>query len=254
MAQPAQEIEVLEALPQLSLRAASLFTECAEGAVSASGRFAVALSGASTPQPLYTALASRPEFRDRVPWNRTHFFWGDERHVPPDHPDNNFRMANQALLSKLKLPPGNVHRIPSELSDAAAAAQAYEQELRQFFDLPSGLVPRFDLILLGIGVDGHTASLFPATEAIHERRRLVVAHWIPQLGAFRITLTPPVLQNTWRALVLVSGAEKAKALAEVLEGPLDLDRWPAQLLRSARGSVTWLVDRAAAAQLRRLRG
>jgi 6-phosphogluconolactonase len=253
MAQPAQEIEVFEALPQLSLRGASLFTECAKGAVSASGRFAVALSGGSTPQRLYTALASRPEFRDPLPWDRTHFFWGDERYVPPDHPDSNFRMVNQALLSKLKLPRGNVHRIRSELSDAAAAAQAYEEELRQFFDLPSDQVPRFDLMLLGLGPDGHTASLFPGTEAIHERRRLVVAHLIPRLGSVRITLTPPVLQNAWRALVLVSGAEKAKVVAEVLEGPLDLDRWPAQLLRAARGSVTWLLDRAAAAQLRRLR-
>jgi len=251
MAQPSQEIEVFDALPQLSLRAASLFGQFAEEAVASSGRFAVVLSGGTTPERLYQVLAGRPEFRNRLPWDRTHFFWGDERHVPPDHPDSNFRLANQALLSKLKLPPGNVHRIRAEVSDATEAARAYEGELRGFFDLPVGQVPRFDLVLLGMGADGHTASLFPGTAAIHERSRLVIAYLVPKLGSYRITLTPPVLQNAAHALVLVSGPGKADAVAEVLEGPLDPDRLPAQLLRSARGSVIWLLDRAAAAKLRR---
>src|SRR5262249_38399668 len=211
MLQPAQEIEVLDALPQLSLRAASLLGQRAEEAVASSGRFALALSGGSTPARLYQVLAGRPEFRDRLPWDRTHFFWGDERHVPPDHSESNFRLANQVLLSKLKLPPENIHRIRSELSDAAEAASAYEEELRHFFHLAIGQVPRFDLILLGMGADGHTASLFPGTAAIRERSRLVVAHLVHKLGSYRITFTPPVFQSAAHILVLISGAEKAGA-------------------------------------------
>ncbi len=246
-----QRIELFDALPQLSVRAASLFGQVAADAVAANDRFTVVLCGGSTPGRLYSVLAGRPEFRDHLPWDRTHFFWGDERHVPPEHAESNFRLANDAMLSKLKLPPGHVHRIRSEMSDATEAARAYEEELRAFCGLASSEVPVFDLVLLGMGADGHTASLFPGTAPVRETARLVVGHFVPQVGAFRITLTPPVLNAAAEIVFLVSGAEKANALAQVLEGPRDIDRLPAQAIHPARGTLTWLLDRAAASKLAR---
>jgi 6-phosphogluconolactonase len=208
----------------------------------ASGRFAWALAGGSTPRALYRLLASDP-YRERLPWRAMHFFWGDERHVPPDHPESNFRMAREAMLDAVPVPPENVHRIAAEEPDAPRAALLYEAELRSFFALAPMRWPRFDLVLLGLGKDGHTASLFPGSAAVGERERLVVAAWVAAQQAFRITLTPPVLNHARRALFLVSGAEKAAALRAVLEGARQPDRYPAQVVE---GNRLWMVDRAAA--------
>jgi 6-phosphogluconolactonase len=205
-------------------------------------RFAWALAGGSTPRTLYRLLASDP-YRRRLPWQALHFFWGDERHVPPDDPQSNYRMARETLLDAVPVPPGNVHRIAAEEPDAERAARLYEAELRAFFALAPAEWPRFDLVLLGLGPDGHTASLFPGSAAVRERERLVVAPWVEAQQAFRITLTPPVLSRARGAIFLVSGAEKAAALRAVVAGEPDPDRYPAQMVA---GNRWWMVDRAAA--------
>jgi 6-phosphogluconolactonase len=245
-----KEVRVFSDLPELARAAAEEVARAAGEAARHVDRFTLGLSGGSTPRALYRLLASPEEpFRDRLPWSWTHLFWGDERHVPPDHPESNFRMAKEAMIDLVPVPPGNVHRIPGEEPDAARAAGEYEAELRSFFRLSRGELPRFDLVLLGLGEDGHTVSLFPGTRAIHERERLVVAHWIEKLNAFRVTLTPPVLNATARVIFLVSGEEKAEALRAVLEGGFEPDRYPAQIVRPAKGSLVWMVDRAAARTL-----
>ena len=212
------------------------------------GHCSVALTGGSTPRAFYRRLAAEP-FRGRLPWDRIHFFWGDERHVPPDHADSNFRMAHEALLAAVPVPRENIHRIPAEDPDAARAASAYEQALRDFFALAAGELPRFDILLLGLGPDAHVASLFPGSSALRERERLVVAPWAEHLGTFRITLTVPVLNNAARTFFLVSGAEKADAVYAVLEGERDPERVPGQLIDPVAGKVLWLLDRAAARRL-----
>ncbi len=214
------------------------------------------LTGGSTPRAFYRRLAQEP-FRGRLPWDRIHFFWGDERHVPPDHADSNFRMAHEALLAAVPVPPENIHRIPAEDPDAARAAATYEQTLRDFFALFAGAFPRFDILLLGLGPDAHIASLFPGNAALRERERLAVAPWAERLGAFRITLTVPVLNHAARTFFLVSGAEKADAVYAVLQGERDPERFPGQFIRSEEGSkegpeggsVLWLLDGAAAGRL-----
>jgi 6-phosphogluconolactonase len=227
-----------EAADEISLRVQETLRE--------SERFTWALSGGSTPRALYRLLASEP-YRERLPWHAIHFFWGDERHVPPDDAESNFRMAREAMLGAVPVPAENIHRIHAEEPEAERAARLYEDELRAFFTLAPGAWPRFDLMLLGLGNDGHTASLFPGSAAVRERGRLVVAPWVEAQRAFRITLTPPVLSQARRALFLVSGAEKAAALHAVLEGPREPDRYPAQVVG---GNRLWLVDRAAAGLLR----
>lgn len=247
---PGRTIEIFEDLGQLTRRAAEVFVGASEQALANRGRFTVVLSGGSTPRSLYALLAEEARYRDRVSWRATHFFWGDERSVPPDHPDSNFRMASSAMLSKLDLRPENIHRIRGELP-ASEAAQDYEDRLRRFFALGEGQVPNFDLVLLGMGADGHTASLFPGSDAVRERKRLVLAPWIPKLASFRITLTPPALNGAELVAFLVAGADKAVALQAALEGDADPDRLPARAIQPTRGSLTWLVDRAAASLLRR---
>ncbi|HYL79732.1 MAG TPA: 6-phosphogluconolactonase, partial [Candidatus Acidoferrum sp.] len=210
--------------------------------------FTVALSGGSTPKALFRLLAGEGDgsFRGRVPWNRAQVFWGDERHVPPDHPDSNYRMTYDTLLSRVPVPPENIHRIRTEDPDADKVAESYERTLRSVFRLAEGQLPRFDLVLLGMGPDGHTASLFPGTPALHERKRLVVGQWVEKLQTHRITLTPPVLNNAALVVFLVSGAEKAETLRAVLLGEYQPERFPAQLVRPTGGRLLWLVDRAAA--------
>ncbi len=207
--------------------------------------FAVALSGGTTPRGMYARLAQDP-YRGLVPWQALHAFWGDERHVPPDHPDSNYRMASEALLSKVPVPAANVHRIPAENTDAAAAAADYEATLRAFFRLRDGEAPRFDLVLLGIGADGHVASLFPGSDALRERARLVAAPWVGPLQARRITVTPPVIASAAVIMVLAAGEQKAPALRQLLSGGGTVDDCPAVFLREARGRVVIVADRAAA--------
>ncbi len=232
---------------ELTRRAAEEFVGQAAKAIESNARCTVALSGGSTPEGLYALLASETDtFRGRVRWDRMHFFWGDERHVPPDHPDSNYRMVYDALLSQVPVPADHVHRIRAENPDAEKAAEEYERALCESFGLDEGEWPRFDLVLLGMGPDGHTASLFPGTAVLDERKRLVAASWVEKLNTTRITLTPPVLNNAACVVFLISGQEKAETLRAVLTGDFQPVRLPAQLIRPGHGRLLWLVDRAAA--------
>jgi 6-phosphogluconolactonase len=254
----------------------------------------IALAGGSTPRALYRLLADpAAPFRARIDWQAVHFFWGDERHVPPDHPDSNFRMAREAMLDHVQVPAAHVHRIAGEEPDAARAARLYERGLIEAFGLrrdrgngkdaadgesaagsedAAGSVtgsgdadargdatrewPRFDLVLLGLGEEGHTASLFPGSPLLADDgsrrrpRRLAAAVWVEKLHTWRITLTPPVIDHAATVIFLVSGAAKAPALAAVLEGEWRPELYPAQVVAPVDGRLLWLVDRAAAAQLR----
>jgi 6-phosphogluconolactonase len=249
-----RDVRIVENVEKLSWEAAEEFVRQAREAVRTRGVFSVALAGGSTPKAFYGLLGSQKgaPFRARLPWDTTHLFWGDERHVPPDHPDSNYRMASEAMLSRVPVPPKNVHRIQAENPDAGKAADGYAEELRQVFRLESGQFPRFDLILLGMGADGHTASLFPGTDAVREQKRLVVAPWVEKFRAHRITFTPPVLNNAASVTFLVSGEEKAETLRAVLHDEYQPDRLPAQVVRPTHGRLLWLVDRAAARLLPRL--
>ena len=195
---------------------------------------------------LYQLLAG--SYAHSIPWGQVFLFWGDERHVPPDHPDSNYRVANKALLSKVPVPMENVFRIHAE-ENATRAATDYEQTLKTFFQLKPGEVPRFDLILLGMGSDGHTASLFPDTAVLQEQSRLVVAHWIDKLQTYRITLTLPVLNNSACVMFLVTGGDKADVLREVLETDSSGAHFPSKLIQPKNGRLLWLIDRAAAGAL-----
>lgn len=248
---PEREVRVLDDADALARSAAEEIVRGAEDAIAARGRFMVALSGGSTPRRLYELLAEEP-WRERIRWDRVHVFWSDERHVPPDHPDSNFGIAHDALLSKVPIPKDNLHRIRAEKPDAERAARDYAWTLRSAFDLDEGQVPRFDLVLLGLGADGHTASLFPGSDALRERSALsplVMAPWVSALSTFRVTLTLPVLNHAACVTFLVSGEDKADVLRAVLEGDLQPDRWPAQSVRPEDGRLSWLVDRAAASRL-----
>jgi 6-phosphogluconolactonase len=219
-------------------------------AVTARGYFSIALAGGSTPRRLYALLAGiENDFHEGFPWEKTHFFWGDERHVPPDHPDSNYRMAFETMLSKVPVPPSHLHRIKGENSDASRAAENYEQDLTQHFRLSRGAWPQFDLVLLGLGPDGHTASLFPNTEVLDETVRLAAAVWVPKFHASRITLTAPILNHASHILFLVSGKDKSEALREVLRGEFQPHRFPAQLIQPIQGNLQWLADREAASLL-----
>ena len=248
-------IRVLDDPAALFRAAAEEFVARAQVAVQARGVCAVALSGGSTPRGINGVLADAGAgFRARVPWEAVHIFWGDERHVPPDHADSNYRMAAETLLSRVPVPEGNVHRIRAEGPDAESVARAYEDELREFFgarERLDGGWPRFDLCLLGMGPDGHTASLFPGTDAVHEARYLVAAPWVPKLTAHRITLTPPVFNAAETVVFVAAGTDKAATLAAVLEGERCVDLYPSQTIQPVRGELVWLVDRAAAAKLTR---
>lgn len=244
------ELRIHDDLEALARAAAEEITKSAETAIAAEGRFTIALSGGSTPRPVYRLLAEEP-YRDRIRWERVHVFWGDERHVPPGDPESNFGMAHDELLSKVPLPADNIHRVRAEKPDAERAAREYEWTLRSAFNLDEGQVPRFDLVLMGLGPDGHTASLFPGSDAVRERTRLVVAPWVSAQSTFRITMTLPVFNRAACALFVVSGDEKAEALRSVLEGDLQPDRFPAQAVRPEEGRLVWFGDRAAARLLRR---
>ena len=233
----------------LARRAATLFAEIAERATARAGRFTVALSGGSTPKLLYTLLATEP-YRSRLPWRQTHIFWGDERCVPPEHPDSNFGLARSSLLDRISIPTDQIHRMQAEQDNLDVVARQYEAEIAWTFGIKrTGELPSFDFILLGLGPDGHTASLFPHTEAVRETRRWVVRNDVPKLHASRLTLTVPILNRGATVLFLVSGADKAPVLREVLEGPPDPDRLPSQLIWPVAGRLIWLVDQAAASQL-----
>lgn len=243
------EIIIVENFQALSRTAADLFVQQADAVLKEKPFLAVALSGGSTPKNLYTLFTSDPWIKNTIEWEKVHFFWGDERHVPPDHPRSNFRMANDAMLSELPIPPENIHRIPSEDDDVDRAARRYEQELIRFFQLGADQYPHFDLIWLGLGTDGHTASLFPQSPALTEKKRLVTATWVEKYQSHRLTLTAAVLNHAECIVFLVSGADKAKALKQVLEDGERADRLPAHFIQPLHGKLYWIIDRAAAKYL-----
>jgi 6-phosphogluconolactonase len=242
------DVHVVADAAQLADEAARFFAEQAAAAIAARGVFRVALSGGSTPRALYRKLAAPVAGAAPIDWAHVHLFFGDERHVPPDHADSNYRMVKEALLAQAPIPEANVHRIRGEVPDATDAAAAYEQEIKTAFHLATGEWPRFDLVLLGMGPDGHTASLFPETPVLHERSRIASAVWVPSMQTWRITLTPPVFNHARNVLFLVSGADKAETLHAVLDGPSDIERLPSQLIAPSHGTVHWFVDTLAAAR------
>jgi 6-phosphogluconolactonase len=243
------DVRILTNIDAIARRAALDFVQSATQAVSEKGSFAVALSGGSTPKALYSLLANDAALRSQIPWDKMFVYFGDERSVGPDHPDSNFRMASDAMLSKVPLKPEQVFRIKGEYKDIDKAAQEYEQVLRTSFKIAEGQFPRFDLVFLGIGNEGHTASLFPGTKALHETKRLAVRNWVGKLYTNRITLTAPAINNAARVIFMVTGTDKALALKGILEGPCEPEQLPAQLIQPANGKLTWLVDTVAGGML-----
>ncbi len=231
---------------ELAREAARRFAELADIFVNDIGRFAVALSGGSTPKAMFHILADKP-FADALPWRSIFFFWGDERCVPPDHADSNYRMANETLLSKVAIPRENIFRIPAEDEDHERAAASYSETLQKFF---AEQKPHFDLVFLGMGADGHTASLFPGTAALHANDRIVVANYVEKLQSWRITLTAETINRARNIIFLVAGEDKASALKEVIEGPRNSEKYPSQLIEPFHGSLLWMVDEAAASLLK----
>ncbi len=235
------DIRIYENVQELAAAAAAAFVEQAKAAIEDHGRFTVALAGGSTPKATFETLASEYGVPSALDWSKVHVFFGDERTVGPDHEDSNYRMAHEALLSMI--PVGSVHRMRGELPPPEAAS-LYEEELRSFL----GVTPRIDLVMLGIGDDGHTASLFPRTAALGVDDHWAVENPVEKLGTTRLTLTVPTLNAARRVLFLVAGEGKAEALREIVEGDADPQDYPAKLVRPAVGS-TWMVDRAAAGLL-----
>ena len=237
-------IQVYPDLESLSRAAADLLVVQANRAVASRGRFSVALSGGATPRRTYELLAA-PPLKDQAPWDRVHVFWGDERGVPLNDPRSNARMAQEAWLDHVPIPRDQIHPL-SCADDPAAAARQYEAQLRKFF---AGQPPRLDLVLLGLGDDGHTASLFPGTPALEERERWAAAVYLGEQNLDRVTLTAPLINQAAMVVFLVAGKSKAGVLQEVLHGPRDPGRLPAQLIQPQTGELLWLVDLAAAARL-----
>jgi len=242
------ELLICRDLAELSLKTAHLFLRISNEAVTARGRFTAALSGGSTPEALYAVL-SNPFFSTSVQWSKGFFFWGDERFVPSDHPDSNCLLAEKHLFSRVAVPRDHIYPVPTGLGDAARAAAEYQRTLESFFSLGRGEFPRFDLMLLGMGEDGHTASLFPGTRALRETGKIVMAYHVDRLKADRITLSVPAINEAANVLFMISGQGKATALGRVLEGPQDPDRYPSQLIEPRSGRLVFAVDRAAAAGL-----
>jgi 6-phosphogluconolactonase len=238
------EIKVLPDSASLTQAAAEHVVHLATAAIADYGRFSFGLSGGSTPRDLYKLLAAAP-FIQQIDWAKVHIFWGDERCVPPDHPDSNYDMARHTLLDQVPLPPENVHRIQGELPPIEAASN-YEKVLRGFF---GNQAPRLDLLLLGMGDDGHTASLFPHTAALREREKWVVANEVTAKQTWRITFTQTAINAAANITFLVSGGGKAERLRQVIKGPYTPDDLPSQLVKPQNGSLVWLIDSPAAALL-----
>jgi 6-phosphogluconolactonase len=246
MAAKTPEIRILDSPDALAYEAAREFVRLALESAEGRGQFRVALAGGSTPKRLYSLLATDAGFRESAPWDRIHFFWGDERHVPPEHAESNYRMAFDAMLSRVPVPSAQVHRIEAENPNAREAAEEYQRLLVRHFGLDRGELPRLSLALLGLGADAHTASLFPGTDVLDEQERIVAAPWVEKFQAFRVTLTAPALNHAQNVIFLVSGEDKARALKSVLQGEFQPQQFPAQLIRPVDGNLLWLIDRAAA--------
>lgn len=245
-------VEVVADAEALAHAAASHLISAIDRAVADRGIAAVALSGGSTPKRMGQLLA-QPGFREAIPWQKVQIFWGDERWVPLSSPESNAGEAMRAFLDHVPIPSDHIHPYQTESLSAEESAQSYECDIRAMLAARDEL-PRFDLIFLGMGDDGHTASLFPGTAAIHEHARLVVAHEVAKLQTARLTMTPPLLNAAREIVFLTAGAGKAARLANVLDDPIDVDLLPSQVIRPQSGTLTWLVDRAATAMLARQPG
>src|SRR5205809_6254334 len=242
------EIKIVSDVSELNRAAADEFASCAQSSIRDRGRFAVALSGGSTPRAIYSLLAGDQKAPEkRLPWENIFVFFGDERHVPPTDDESNYRMARESLLSKVPIPEQNVFRVATEL-DAETAATQYEQQLVRFFQMgpsESEAWSGFDLVMLGMGPDGHTASLVPGSPALQETQRKVVANWVEKFKSFRITFTFPILNHAAEVMFAVSGESKAEILKDVLKNP-DRNLYPSQKVRPENGRLLWIVDKAAA--------
>jgi 6-phosphogluconolactonase len=233
----------------VSQAAAREFARSATESVVARGKFTVALSGGSTPKRLYQILSEAPH-RDTIDWSKVEIFWGDERSVAPDHADSNYRMASEAMLTRLPIPAERVHRMQAERQDRDKAAQDYQNEIARVFGVsPTGEPPVFDLILLGMGPDAHTASLFPGTTALKEMSKWVVPNWVEKFKTFRLTMTRPMINKARQVLFLVAGKDKTDPLLKVFCGPSDPNTYPSQLICPTTGQLTWYLDVAAIAGL-----
>jgi 6-phosphogluconolactonase len=242
---PEPKVRVFPSNDELFRAAAETFCQIGSDAIREHGRFTVALSGGSTPRDLHKELVTN--FASELPWDKVFFFWGDERHVPPDFPESNYRMARETLLSKLPIPSTHIFRMPGEIPDANQAAGIYEQILREFFQSAQGNLPRLDFILLGMGPDGHTASLFPGTAALKEQQSWVSGNWVEQHSTFRITLTYPVINHAANIMFLIKGADKAEMVRKALKDPFA--GLPCQGVKPVNGGLMWYLDQAAGAKL-----
>jgi 6-phosphogluconolactonase len=249
------EIQILQNIFEISRVAAEKFILIGNKAIKQNGKFTVALAGGSTPKSLYRLLTTE-NFKNRIDWSKVFFFFGDERNVLPDDEESNFRMANENLLKPLQISENQIFRWQTEIENAEKIAEDYEETIKEFFGLKDkppitvagsdNKFPRFDLILLGMGNDGHTASLFPFTNRLQECEKIAVANWVEKLKTKRLTLTFPVLNNAANVMFLVSGAEKAATLREVLEGEFQSDKFPSQNVILKNGNLMWLIDEKAA--------
>lgn len=253
--QSIHEVLIYADAAELAREAARQFAEMAEAFTNDAGRFTVALSGGSTPKAMFQILADKP-FADSLPWGSIYFFWGDERCVPPDHAESNYRMTDETLLSKVPIQRENIFRIPAEDEDHQRAAANYSETIRRFFNPVAAAPgtesesPRLDLVFLGMGADGHTASLFPATAALCANDRIAAANYVDKLKSWRITLTADTINSARNIIFLVAGADKAPPLKEVIAGEPNPEQYPSQLIEPSHGSLLWMVDEAAASLLR----
>jgi 6-phosphogluconolactonase len=240
------QIAIYPDIDTISREAANYTMRVAREAIAKRGKFTFALSGGTTPGKMYSLLTSEP-YRSQIDWSAVHFFWSDERCVPPDDPQSNFYLAQGTLLSKLQLRPDQIHRMPADRSDRAKASADYEAEIRK---VVGGEPPAFDLLQLGMGPEAHTASLFPHQPSLREERRLIMPVSVPKPPPDRLTFTPPLLRAARHILFLATGADKAEALHEVLEGADNPEEYPTQgIVRQAKGEVVWMVDTAIAQQI-----
>ncbi len=239
-------IAIYPDLDTISQHAAAYIMHIARESIVTRGRFTIALSGGNTPGKLYGLLASEP-YNSQIDWQLVDIFWSDERCVPPDHPESNYFMAQEVLLSRISIPVAQVHRMPADQFNRDAASLTYTQEMQRAFSTNG--IPDFDLLQLGMGPEGHTASLFPHQPSLYERERLVMPVTVPKPPPDRLTFTPPILNAARHVLFLATGADKADALRAVIEGPDNPDEYPAQIVRPPNGEVTWMVDSAIAQKI-----
>ena len=239
-----KNVKKFKDIAELSEFAAKQIISVGKKAIKKNDRFTLVLAGGTTPKTLYQLLKT-DEYKNQLDWEKVIFFLGDERDVSPMSDQSNFRMINENLFKALQTPKPNILRWNTEIIKADEVAENYEKTIKRFFGLKNGEFPKFDMILLGMGDDGHTASLFPATSALHEEKRIAVNNWVEKYDANRLTMTYPAINNAGNILFLVSGEEKAEALKEVLKGAANAEKFPSQKIKPVKGKITWLVDEAA---------